>query len=192
MRTGVIGVAVALALGAGGCGAKGTGGDHGKGKGGGGVGASGRSGDAGAYTKARARAELDASAADAGAPRNDPRWVAMEKSAQASRSPLACVVQYQGFGTRGKRLDLPRFEAVVGELRERGWQRSGEREERRAGDGTVSEARQAFTKRGWSLVAMYWGVPETGRIGLVATEDACVARAGGEPGQGFPHAKLLP
>ncbi|MFF5972328.1 hypothetical protein ACFY7C_12500 [Streptomyces sp. NPDC012769] len=190
--TAVLAAVTAVVLTAGGCGATGTGTGSGPGI--------PDDPGTGPFTKVRVRADLDASAVDAGAPPNDPRWVAMEKSAEAAGSPAACAVQYRSFGTPGERLDVRRYEAVLGELGERGWRRSGERQQRTAPDGTVGEASQTFTKRGWSLVAQYWGVPETGHIGLVATEDACVRRSGpgqalGAPrtiGERFPYAKLLP
>ncbi|MET9374828.1 hypothetical protein ABZX98_11845 [Streptomyces sp. NPDC002992] len=169
--------AVAVVLGAAGCGA---------GEGGGASAApsaSARPEDSGPLTKDRVRAELDTSAADAGAPPPDPDWRAMGTRAKPG-SLGACGVSYRGYGTETEPVHLRRYEAVVDELRERGWQQSGERRERKTSDGTVGEVLWVFKKRGWSLVAEFRSFPDEGYINLAAGEDACVKQAGGGTGAG--------
>ncbi|WP_432085291.1 hypothetical protein [Streptomyces sp. bgisy095] len=123
-----------------------------------------RAEDLGPVTKASAQAEIDAAAADAGAPAGDPDWAKMT----ASR----CGAGYRGYGTEGEKVDLGRYEAVVGELRERGWQPSGEAPERKDENGTVQIAQKVFTKRGWTLTAEFQGF-ETGLISVSAADKAC-------------------
>ncbi|MFB7372378.1 hypothetical protein ACFC0D_21320 [Streptomyces sp. NPDC056222] len=166
-------VAVAVVLGAAGCGA----GE------GGGASASARPEDSGPFTKDRARADLDTSTADAGAPAADPDWAAMDARAKPG-SLGACGVSYRGYGTEKDRVELPRYEAVVDELRERGWRQAGERRERKTGDGTIGEVLWVFKKRGWTLVTEFRNFPDAGYINLAAFEDTCRDQAVGAAGVG--------
>ncbi|MER7520771.1 hypothetical protein [Streptomyces sp. NPDC126499] len=206
-------LAVTLTLGATGCAAGGTGAGTGAGSGSGaGTGAGSGSGagagtgggapsastapqrpvDAGPFSRERVRGELAAAMADAGAPSTDPSWETLVKRLPAD-SWARCLVVHKAHGTRTAPLGLRRYEAVLGELGERGWrERPGLRKETKGEGGAAGEVQRVFTQRGWSLVAEFRGLPATGQIGLQASEDACVARAGGEPGQAFPYAKLLP
>ncbi|MGW4163630.1 hypothetical protein [Streptomyces sp. NPDC004788] len=141
-------------------------------------GAAAASSDSGPFTKERVRAELDDSAEGAGAPPMDPDWAAMEKQSRAG-SLAACGVSYRGYGTESERVDSGRYDKVVDELRERGWQQTGERKERKTADGAVGQVQQLFKKRGWTLLAEFRGIPEPGLINLAAGEDACVKQATG-------------
>ncbi|MFC8507428.1 hypothetical protein ACFU3J_05050 [Streptomyces sp. NPDC057411] len=176
LRAAGVTAAVAAVLAAGGCGTSGAGA----------AGAAGVSSpslspspsataDSGPFTKERARAELEAAAADAGAPAPDPDWASMSKEAPAG-SLGACTVNYKGFGTQGERVEVGTYEAVLAKLRERGWQETGQRNERKAQDGTVGLVQNGLRKRGWKLVAEFRAFPEEGSVSLVAFEDACTRR----------------
>ncbi|MFE5732766.1 hypothetical protein ACFQ7A_17900 [Streptomyces sp. NPDC056528] len=159
-------VLVAVLLGAAGCGT-GDGGADDAGKRDGASAASSatpRAEDTGPVTKASAQADIEAAAADAGAPANDPDVAEMT----ADR----CEAGYRGYGTEDEKVGLERYEAVLGELRERGWEPSFEVPERKDGNGTVQIAHKYFTKRGWTLSAEFQGF-ETGLISVSAADKAC-------------------
>ncbi|WP_051715513.1 hypothetical protein [Streptomyces bikiniensis] len=160
-------VVMAVVLGAAGCGT-GDGGTDGGGKRGGASAAPSatpRAEDTGPVTKASAQADIEAAAADAGAPADDPDWAKM--------TAARCGAGYHGYGTEDEKVDFGRYEAVVGELRERGWQPSGEAPERKDENGTVRIAQKIFTKRGWTLTAEFRGF-DTGQISVSAADKACV------------------
>ncbi|MFE7599925.1 hypothetical protein [Streptomyces sp. NPDC057494] len=145
--------------------------------------------ETGPFTKERAQADLDGSMADAGAPSADPDWAQMYAKApvgSARASARACVVGYRGYATKDDSVDLGRFEAVVGELGERGWT------EQRPKDGVERKAEEmaqaVFVKRGWSLVAEFRSFPEADSyIGLAAFDKTCVKENGGiSAPPGFP------
>ncbi|WP_185893489.1 hypothetical protein [Streptomyces sp. WAC08241] len=151
-------VVVAVVLGAAGCGT-GDGGPSAV------PSATARAEDTGPVTKASAQADIDAAVADAGAPADDPDWAKM--------TAARCGAGYRGYGTEDEKADLGRYEAVVGELRERGWRPSGEAPERKDESGTVRSAQKVFTKRGWTLTAEFQGV-EAGLINVSAADKACI------------------
>ncbi|MFF8603977.1 hypothetical protein ACF065_23805 [Streptomyces sp. NPDC015232] len=126
------------------------------------------------FTKDGMRAELDATVKDAGAPPMDPDVAELERRPARAGSLAACGVVYRGYGTDDEPLDPGRFDAMVDELRERGWRQAGERKERKDADGVVGEVLQVFKNRGWTLVAEFRGLPEPGYINLAAGEDTCV------------------
>ncbi|MFF6774653.1 hypothetical protein ACFY8W_13960 [Streptomyces sp. NPDC012637] len=179
--------AVAVVLGAGGCA------ENGAHAGAGGPAAAGsttgsttaRPEDSGPFTRERVRAELDASAAEAGAPPTDPDWAETEKEPAAPGSLGSCTVMYKAYGTDRERLDIPRYDAVAGELRDRDWKQAGRRKERKAKDGTVFVVQQVFKKRGWTLVSEFRGWPQTGTLSLAAFDEACLKRSGIDPDTGI-------
>ncbi|WP_411073590.1 hypothetical protein [Streptomyces sp. cmx-4-7] len=159
-------VVVAVVLGAAGCGTGGGGADD-AGKRGGASAASSatpRAEDTGPVTKASAQAEIDAAVTEAGAPADDPDWAEM--------TAARCGAGYHGYGTEGEKVDFGRYEAVVGELRERGWQLSGESPESKDENGTVRIAQKVFTKRGWILTAEFRDI-QMGLISMSAGDEAC-------------------
>ncbi|MFD0368540.1 DUF4148 domain-containing protein [Streptomyces sp. NPDC059071] len=130
-------------------------------------------GESGPLTKEQVREELTAARTEAGAPPDDPSWEALAKAAPAD-TWAKCLVMYKGRGTRLAPVDSRRYETVLSGLRERGWRQSGRTE--------TGDVVHTFTKDGWSLVAEFRGIPATGQISLMATEDACVARSGPSSG----------
>ncbi|MEV6075178.1 hypothetical protein AB0L80_08760 [Streptomyces sp. NPDC052069] len=129
----------------------------------------------GVLTKEVVRTDLDASAADAGVPANAPEYGRTSEDAPAGSAPQSCGVAFKGFGTKTAPVDIARYEAVVGELRERDWQQPQERYERKGpDDGVVDLARVVLNQRGWSVVAEYRTFQEDGVITLTTFEDACV------------------
>ncbi|MFC7966875.1 hypothetical protein [Streptomyces cinereoruber] len=159
-------VVMAVVLGAAGCGT-GDGGADDAGKRGGASAAPSatpRAEDTGPVTKASAQADIEASAADAGAPANDP--------GVAEMTATRCDASYRGYGTEDEKVGLERYEAVIGELRERGWQPSFEVPERKDENGTVQIVHKYFTKRGWTLSAEFRAF-ETGLISVNAADKAC-------------------
>ncbi|MFC7976097.1 hypothetical protein ACFUT3_12740 [Streptomyces cinereoruber] len=123
-----------------------------------------RAEDTGPVTKASAQADIEAAAADAGAPANYP--------SVAQMAATHCAASYRGYGTESEKVGLERYEAVIGELRERGWQPSFEVPERKDENGTVQVVHKYFTKRGWTLSAEYQAF-ETGLINVKAADKAC-------------------
>lgn len=169
---------VAAVLGAGGCGTSGDGASAAPR-----ASASARAEDSGPFTKDRVQADLDTSTADAGAPPADPDWAAAQKAAPAG-SLGACGVLYKGYGTESAPVDLGRYDAVIGELRERGWQEFKERKERKSADGTVGNVVLLLKKRDWTMTTEFRGLPDHGEITLDAFQEDCVkkARPGSVPG----------
>ncbi|MFE2236504.1 hypothetical protein ACFXA4_28620 [Streptomyces sp. NPDC059442] len=127
------------------------------------------------------RTDLDTSAADAGLPANAPEYAGSNENAPAG-SPRACGVGYKGYGTKTSPVDTARFDKVVGELRDRDWQPSGERAERKGKDGAVFEVRVILKQRGWTVVTQYRALGDDGDISLMAYDDACMKQNG--PGTG--------
>ncbi|MFJ6578489.1 hypothetical protein ACIQMY_21280 [Streptomyces sp. NPDC091368] len=162
--------AVAIALGVAGCGSGG---------------AAPAAEDTGPFTKGRAQADLDGAMADAGAPSADPDWGRAYAKAPAG-SAQTCFVFHRGYATKGESVDLGRFEAVMGELSERGWK------EQQPKDGVERKAEEmaqaVLLKRGWSLVAEFRSFPEADSyISLAAFDKACVEENGGiSAPPGFP------
>ncbi|SED48292.1 hypothetical protein [Streptomyces sp. TLI_105] len=169
------GAVLAVGLGVAGCGAGDTG-----------TGASApvppRPAGTGPLAKEVVRADFDGSVADAGVPPNAPEYGETHRDAAAG-SRLSCTVAFKGFGTEDTPVDLPRYRALVGELRERGWRKAGDgRGQEVAEDGTVHVAQEVFEQRGWTLVSEHrpWG--DDGVITLLAFDDACMKKAGGGAG----------
>ncbi|MFI9118501.1 hypothetical protein ACIGW0_03675 [Streptomyces bikiniensis] len=159
-------VVMAVVLGAAGCGTGGGGADGGGKRGGASAAPSAtpRAEDTGPVTKASAQTDIEAAAADAGAPANYPDVVEM--------AATRCGAAYRGYGTEDEKVGLERYEAVVGELRERGWQPSFEAPGRKDENGTVQIVHKYFTKRGWTLSAEFQAF-ETGLISVSAADKAC-------------------
>lgn len=169
-------VTVSVVLGVTGCGTT-DGGGAGKPGGATAAPSSARPEETGPFTKERARADVDAATADAGAPPADPEWAKRYEDAPAG-SVNTCLVAYRGYATEAAPVDLGRFEAVLGELRERGWQ------EQRPKDGVEHKADEmaeaVLTKRGWSLVVEFRALPETDHyVDMMAFGKACVDKHGG-------------
>ncbi|MFJ7256901.1 hypothetical protein ACIQWV_31075 [Streptomyces sp. NPDC098085] len=167
-----------IALGAAGCGTSdvGTGGAAAP------VSVSPRPKGTGPLTKEVVRTDLDASATAAGVPANAPEFARVYEGASAG-SPQSCGVGFKGFGSKATPVDVARFEAVVGELRERDWQQPQERTERKGvDDGVIDEARAVLKQRGWTMVAEYRTSGEDGGITLMAFEDACMKKNGADAG----------
>ncbi|MFD9421964.1 MULTISPECIES: hypothetical protein [unclassified Streptomyces] len=137
----------------------------------------------GVLTKEVVRTDLDTSAADAGVPANAPEYGRMSDDTPAGSASQSCSVAFKGFGTKTAPVDIARYEAVVGELRERDWQQPQERYERKdADDGVVNLARVVLNQRGWSVVAEYRTFQEDGVITLSAFDDACVKKNDADAG----------
>ncbi|MFG2867561.1 hypothetical protein [Streptomyces sp. NPDC048338] len=132
----------------------------------------------GPLTKDVVRSDLDTSAAGAGLPANAPEFAGMNEDAPAG-SPRACGVGYKGYSTKIAPVDTARFDRMVGELRGRDWQQSGERTERKGKDGAVFEARVILKQRGWTVVTQYRALRQEGDITLMAYDDACMKKNGG-------------
>ncbi|MEU1542054.1 hypothetical protein ABZ461_28880 [Actinacidiphila glaucinigra] len=166
-------VAVAvIALGAAGCGASGAGTEAAAAP------ASPRPKGTGPLTKEVVRTDLDASAVDAGIPANAPDFGGMNEDAEAG-SPRSCGLGFKGFGTKATKVDVARWESVVGELRERDWKQAREPDKRRGSDGVVYDARVVLKQRGWTMVAEYLS-SRVGVITLLAYEDACMKKINAE------------
>ncbi|MFG2597729.1 hypothetical protein [Streptomyces sp. NPDC048462] len=164
--------AAVIALGAAGCGT----GAAGAGATAGGKPTSPRPEGTGPLTYDDVRTDLTTSAADAGVPENEPGFGQRVHGAPSDGPPRACAAGFKGFGSTSTPFDLVRFQALVGELRERDWQRSRERDPKaRAAHG---ETRVVLKQRGWTLVANYLDVPEEGVITLSGFEDACMEKDG--------------
>lgn len=132
----------------------------------------------GPLTKEGARTDLHGSAASARLPASDPRWDGALADAPAD-SPSSCGVSYKGYGDKGVKVDLDRFDAVLDELGERHWKTAGKREGRKGIDSRVQ-----LKQRGWTLSAEWRTLPDdsgNGQITLFAWEDDCMAKlkAGG-------------
>ncbi|MEU8540977.1 hypothetical protein AB0C52_13480 [Streptomyces sp. NPDC048717] len=125
------------------------------------------------------RTDLDASASAAGAPPADPDWAAREKKAPAG-SLGACGVSYRGYGTQSDPVDLRRYDAVIGELRGRGWQEITKRREREAADGSVGGVVLMLKKRDWTMTTEFLGHREGGWINLSAFQEDCVKKNGSD------------
>ncbi|MEU8763182.1 hypothetical protein [Streptomyces sp. NPDC048659] len=132
--------------------------------------------ETGPFTKERVAAEFASVVADAGAPAADPEWAAQHAEDSRPGTMGACMVFYRGYGTDGDPVDASTHEALVTELRERGWREAGKRRERAHEDGTVGLIEAVFKKRDWALVAEFRDL-EPGYVNLTAMENACVAKA---------------
>ena len=137
-----------------------------------------RPGGTGPLTKDVVRTDLDTSAAGAGLPANAPEFAGMNEDAPAG-SPRACGVGYKGYSTKIAPVDTARFDKMVGELRGRDWQQSGERTERKGKDGAVFEARVVLKQRGWTVVTQYRALGQQGDITVMAYDDACMKKNSG-------------
>ncbi|MFF3257007.1 hypothetical protein ACFYWP_39905 [Actinacidiphila glaucinigra] len=135
----------------------------------------------GPLTKDVVRTDLDTSAADAGVPANAPEFGGMNEDAEAG-SPRSCALGFKGFGTKAAKVDVARWESVVGELRERDWQQAREPDKRRGPDGVVYDARVVLKQRGWTMVAEYLS-SQVGVITLLAYDDACMKKINADAGQ---------
>ncbi|MFI6416945.1 hypothetical protein ACIBG6_05905 [Streptomyces sp. NPDC050842] len=131
----------------------------------------------GPLSKEVIRSDLDTSVADAGVPANAPKYARTFDDAPVG-SKQSCSVAFKGFGTETTPVDLARYEALVGELRERGWRQSGDRKERKDVDGAIGEVQAVLKQRGWTIVTDYASIPEEGVITLMAFEDACMKKHG--------------
>ncbi|MDX2644338.1 hypothetical protein PV341_12305 [Streptomyces sp. PA03-1a] len=129
----------------------------------------------GPLTKEVVRADLDTSAADAGLPANVPEYAGMYEDAEAGTLQV-CGIGFKGLGTKSTPLDVPRWEAVVRELRERGWRQARKPEKRKYITGVTYEAIVVLKQRGWTIVVGYLNLHNDGAITLTADEDACIKK----------------
>ncbi|GAA2946711.1 MULTISPECIES: hypothetical protein [Streptomyces] len=164
--------AVVVALGATGCGQSDNGAVAGTGAP---VSASPRPTGTGPMTKDIARNDLDTAAADAGAPESEPAFAGTNDDAPAG-SLRACGVMYKWFGTEDAPADMARFDKMVDELRERDWQQSGDRRERRYDSGVVHEAVVVLEQRGWTTVVEYMEMTHGGDITMNSFDTACAKK----------------
>ncbi|MET9621956.1 hypothetical protein ABZZ37_14460 [Streptomyces sp. NPDC006464] len=134
----------------------------------------------GPLSKQVVRTDLDGSAADAGAPANDP-WVAGRDNAAPADSPQACTIAYKGFATETQPIEAAHLDRVVRELEERDWKQFGDRKERKAPDGVVFEAHAVLAQRGWRLLAEYRHSPANDVLTLSAFDDTCLKKNGPLP-----------
>ncbi|MFD5427241.1 hypothetical protein [Streptomyces sp. NPDC127084] len=161
-----------IAFGVAGCGA----GDAGTGA------ASPRPEGTGPITKEVVRADIDTSLADVGLPTKEPEYVRLFENAAAG-SPQSCSVDAKAFGSETAPVDIARYEALVGELRERAWQQSGERTEDKGRDGeALRAARVVLKQRGWSMRAEYRSSKSSGIVTVLALDDACMKQNGASMG----------
>ncbi|MFJ5834871.1 hypothetical protein [Streptomyces sp. NPDC093089] len=130
----------------------------------------------GPLTKAVVQADIDGSVADAGTPPADPDWAGMP----ARTSGESCMVAYKGYGTDGTPVGVPQYEALVRELKERGWEQSGRRGERRAEDEarTVIDIQTVLKQRGWLVTTEYRAGTDQGDVKAMAFDVACAKKAG--------------
>ncbi|MFE5907926.1 hypothetical protein ACFQ6B_02340 [Streptomyces wedmorensis] len=129
----------------------------------------------GPLTKAVVKADIDASVADAGTPPADPDWAGMMERDLGK----GCLVVYKGYGTKDVPVGVPQYKALVRELKERGWEQSGERMERRAEDPaqTVIDVLTVLEQRGWRVTTEYnRGID--GEVKAMAADVACAEKAG--------------
>ncbi|KOG16271.1 hypothetical protein ADK34_26350 [Streptomyces viridochromogenes] len=130
----------------------------------------------GPLTKAAVQADIDTSVADAGSPPADPDWAGM-----ADRGPgKGCMVTYKGYGTEDAPVGVPQYEALVRELKERGWEQYGERMERRAEDPaqTVIDVQTVLDQRGWRVTTEYRAGNDHGDVKAMAYDVACAKKTG--------------
>ncbi|MET9675680.1 hypothetical protein ABZY68_21675 [Streptomyces sp. NPDC006482] len=167
----VAALAMAMAVGVTGCGgnANGTGAA-------GPTSAAPRPAGAGPLTKAVVQADIDSSVVDAGTPPADPDWAAMADRGRGK----GCVIAYMGYGAEGAPAGVPQYEALVRELKERGWEQSGRRKERRAEDEarTVIDVQTVLAQRGWSVTTEYRAGTGQGEVKAMAFDVACAKKAG--------------
>ncbi|MEW1694826.1 hypothetical protein [Streptomyces sp. NPDC091278] len=131
----------------------------------------------GPLTKEVVRADLDGSAANARVPANSRG--SLTKDVDDPASPLSCVVRFMGFHEESVPVDIPRYERVLSELGERGWKQRGERQERKAVDGSDSQFTVVLEQRGWRLKTEYRNIGDGGTVSLAAFDEACLKRTGG-------------
>ncbi|MEV6163019.1 hypothetical protein AB0L71_14020 [Streptomyces sp. NPDC052052] len=134
----------------------------------------------GPLAKEVVRTDIDTSAADAGVPANAPDYGRTYEDA-SDGSPQSCSVGFKGFSTKTTTVDIARYKAVLGELRERDWQQPQEQKEHKeVRDGVVHVARVPLKQRGWTMVVEYRASPVDNVITLAAFEDACMKKIDAE------------
>ncbi|MFE3069953.1 hypothetical protein [Streptomyces sp. NPDC059247] len=130
------------------------------------------------------RADIDGSAANAGLPANARGSLTGDEDDPAG--PLSCLVRFKSFHEESAPVDIPRYERMLSELGERGWKQRGERQERKALDGSDSQFTVVLEQRGWKLKTEYGTFGDGGTVDLMAIDEACAerTRGGGEVRQG--------
>ncbi|MFJ5219750.1 hypothetical protein ACIP98_34275 [Streptomyces sp. NPDC088354] len=125
------------------------------------------------------RADLDTSAAAVGLSLTVPAYARMNEDAEAG-TLNSCGIDFESRGTESTPLDVPRWEALVRELRERDWLQARKPEKRKFISGMTYEAIALLKQRGWTVVADYRNLHDDGVITLVALDDACVKKLGSD------------
>lgn len=164
-------VVVAIVTGAAGCGVSGSGTGTAV------IPAPPRPQGTGTLPKEVVRADLDTSAADARVPVNE------EAARQAANArpgtPRSCGVSLRAWTTDtvAMPVNVARYDAMVRELRERGW-RTHDQRVRKTPDDRTGYARTILKQRGWTLFTDFIGPGEEGIISLTAVENACMKKIG--------------
>ncbi|MFJ7961658.1 hypothetical protein ACIQ62_35755 [Streptomyces sp. NPDC096319] len=122
-------------------------------------------------TKSVVRADVDTAVADAGVPANAPDY---SEDRGPADSPVTCGVYFKGFSDDETSVDVARFEGLVGELRERAWQQTAPRTERKGG-GVIGVAEVWLSQRGWKMHVEYRKLPQEGEAGVITVQAYDVA-----------------